>query len=164
MLNGLDQRFFDAFEKLSGIRGHRLDVTALALGIQGIERQRGLARTRYPGEYGQCAMRDIAGHMLEGMCPSPPNFDGPPDRSTGLYRRLVGRRIRWHVAPHLRSKRFRAAARPQRSTVGRGDGNLLAWFRRYRRGCRTTGFSCESCVCPMIFLARVRRHAEARST
>ena len=51
-------------EKLPSISRQRGDVTALPLGVEGIERERALPRTRDPGNHGQLAERDLARHAL----------------------------------------------------------------------------------------------------
>jgi hypothetical protein len=40
----VDVGLFDALEELAGVGGERFDVAALALGVDGVEGERGLAR------------------------------------------------------------------------------------------------------------------------
>jgi hypothetical protein len=49
-LDEVDVRFVHLAQELAGVRRQRLDVTALALGVDGVERQGRLARARQPGE------------------------------------------------------------------------------------------------------------------
>ena len=45
--NLIDLRLFHAFEELARVGGERFDVSPLALGLDGVERQGRLARTGY---------------------------------------------------------------------------------------------------------------------
>jgi hypothetical protein len=49
-LDELDVGLVHLAEELAGIRGERLDVAALTLGVDRVERQARLARTGQPGE------------------------------------------------------------------------------------------------------------------
>ena len=53
------------FQELAGIGRQALDITALALGIDGVERQAGLARARQAGQDGQRVARDLDVDILE---------------------------------------------------------------------------------------------------
>jgi len=65
----VDQRFRHPLEELLGIRGERLDVAALALGVQGIERQRALAGPRRSGDHREGAPRQLDGDALRLCLP-----------------------------------------------------------------------------------------------
>ncbi len=68
-LDRVDQRFRHPLEELLGIRCERLDVAALALGVEGIERQRALAGPRRPGDDREGAPRQLDGDPLEIVLP-----------------------------------------------------------------------------------------------
>ena len=55
----VDVRLLHHLQELAGIGGERLHVAALALGIDGVEGERGLARAREPGEHHQLVARDL---------------------------------------------------------------------------------------------------------
>jgi hypothetical protein len=46
-------------EELAGVGRQRLDVAALALGVDGVEGQRGLARPGQPGEHDELVARQV---------------------------------------------------------------------------------------------------------
>jgi hypothetical protein len=46
-------------QELTGVRAEALDVAALALGVDGVERQAALARARQPGEHDQPVARQL---------------------------------------------------------------------------------------------------------
>ena len=52
-------------EELARISGERLDVAALPFGIDGVERQRALARAGEAGDHGQRLARDIDVDILQ---------------------------------------------------------------------------------------------------
>src|SRR2546422_1698777 len=60
-LDAVHQRLRHPLEELFGIRRERLDVTALALGVEGIERERALARPRWSGDDREGAPRQLDG-------------------------------------------------------------------------------------------------------
>ena len=68
-LDRVDQRFGHPLEELLRIRRERLDVAALPLGVEGIERQRALARPRRPGDDGEGASRQLDRDPLEIVLP-----------------------------------------------------------------------------------------------
>jgi hypothetical protein len=61
----IDVRLLDAFEELAGVGRERLDVAALAFGVDGVERERGLAGARDAGDDGEGVVRDVHVHALE---------------------------------------------------------------------------------------------------
>src|SRR2546422_2191298 len=68
-LDRVDQRFRHPLEELLGIRRERLDVAALALGVEGIERERALAGPRRSGDDREGAPRQLDGDPLEIVLP-----------------------------------------------------------------------------------------------
>ena len=54
-------------EKLAGIRGQRLDVASLPFGVDGVERERRLARTRQAGDDHQLVPRQVDVDVLQVM-------------------------------------------------------------------------------------------------
>ena len=56
-------------EELAGVRGERLDVAALALGVDGVERERRLARAREAGEHDQLVARQFEVDVAEVVLP-----------------------------------------------------------------------------------------------
>ena len=60
-LDRVDVGLVHLAEELAGVRRQRLDVAALALGVDRVERQRRLARPRQPGDDGQRVPRDRDG-------------------------------------------------------------------------------------------------------
>jgi hypothetical protein len=69
-LDEVDVGLVHLAQELAGIGRQRLDVPALALGVDGVERQRRLARAREPGEHDQLLPRqleaDVAQVVLSG--------------------------------------------------------------------------------------------------
>src|SRR3989449_7983686 len=65
----VDQRFRHPLEELLGIRRERLDVATLALGVEGIERERALAGPRRSGDDREGAPRQLDGDPLEIVLP-----------------------------------------------------------------------------------------------
>src|SRR3569623_1143982 len=52
-------RLLHLAEELARVRGQRLDVAALAFGVQRVERERRLARARGPGDHDQAVLRQL---------------------------------------------------------------------------------------------------------
>jgi len=61
----VDVGFFDALEELAGVGGERLDVAALALGVDGVEGERGFAGAGDAGDNGEGVVRDVDVDRLE---------------------------------------------------------------------------------------------------
>ena len=61
----VDVGLLDAFEELARVGGERFDVAALALGVDGIEGERGFARAGDAGDDGEGIVRDIDVDRLE---------------------------------------------------------------------------------------------------
>src|SRR5690606_5286576 len=64
-LDQVDVRLAHQFEELAGVGAQALDVAALALGVDGVERQRALARAGQAGEHHQLLARNVDIHALE---------------------------------------------------------------------------------------------------
>ena len=69
-------RLFHALEKLPRVGGERLDVAALALGINRVEGKRGLARSAHAGDHGNRVMRNFHAHVFEVVYASAADADG----------------------------------------------------------------------------------------
>ena len=65
----VDVGFFDALEELAGVGGERLDVAALALGVDGVEGERAFSRAGDAGDDGELAVGDVATDVLQVVCP-----------------------------------------------------------------------------------------------
>src|SRR3989442_9532645 len=68
-LDRVHQRLRHPLEKLLGIRRERLDVAALALGVEGVERQRALAGPRRSGDDREGAPWQLDGDAFEVVLP-----------------------------------------------------------------------------------------------
>ena len=67
--------FFHELQELPGVGRKRLDVAALALGVERVESQRGLAGAGQAGDYRQFVARQVEVDVLEIMCPRAANLD-----------------------------------------------------------------------------------------
>ena len=74
-LDMVDVRLLHQGEELAGIGGKRLHVAALPLGIEGIERQRGFARTGEAGNHDQLVAGQGQIDVLEVVGASTPDHD-----------------------------------------------------------------------------------------
>jgi hypothetical protein len=61
--------------EMAGVRGERFDVTALALGVDGVESERGLAGAAQTGNDREGVARDFDADVLEVMNARPMNTD-----------------------------------------------------------------------------------------
>ena len=61
----VDVGLFDALEELAGVGGERLDVAALAFGVDGVEGERGFAGAGDAGDDGEGVVRDVDVDALE---------------------------------------------------------------------------------------------------
>jgi len=68
--------FFNPFQELAGVGGERLDVAALALGVDGVEGEGAFARAGDAGNYGQLSVGNVAAYVLEIVCPRTADEDG----------------------------------------------------------------------------------------
>src|SRR5690606_11091475 len=64
-LDVVDVGFFHHAEELPGVRGQRLDVAALAFGVDRVERQRRLAGTGQAGDHDQLVARQLDVDVLQ---------------------------------------------------------------------------------------------------
>src|SRR5262249_24446171 len=62
-------------QELPGIGGKRLDVPALAFGVNRVERERGLTRTRKPGDHSEGISRNFQADIFEVVLPRAANGD-----------------------------------------------------------------------------------------
>ncbi len=68
-LDGVDVRLLKLFQELARVSGKRLDIFTLPFSIDGVERQRTLARPRQTGNHHQPVVRDINIDALEVVFP-----------------------------------------------------------------------------------------------
>ena len=139
-------------EELARVGRQRLDVAALALGVDGVEGQRRLARAREAGDDDEAVARQPQGDVLEVVlagagddeivihaCGVTPDDDGPDARRLGLARRLLqplprARLGRRGARPHARE---REALLLDEAHAGGDDlGVVLARRRRSRTSAR----------------------------
>ncbi len=71
----VDVRLLHHLEELAGVGGEALDIAALALGIDGVEGERRLARARQAGEHDQPVARQVEVDVLEVVFPRPADGD-----------------------------------------------------------------------------------------
>ncbi len=64
-LDRIDVGLVHLVEELAGVRRQRLDVAALALGVDRVERERRLARTRQPGDHHELVAWDVDVDVLQ---------------------------------------------------------------------------------------------------
>src|ERR1039458_10227310 len=81
-------------EELPGIRRQRLDVAALAFGVDRVERERRLPRARQPGEHNEAVARKLYRDILEIVLAGPANNQGAwHGRRLPTHRRSEERRL-----------------------------------------------------------------------
>ena len=78
----VDVRLAHQLQELPGIGRQRLDVAPLALGVDRVERQRGLAGAGQSGDHSQLVARDVDIHVLQIMLARAAHMDGA-GHSTG---------------------------------------------------------------------------------
>ena len=78
-------------EELPGVRRQRLDVAALALGVDRVERQRRLARARQPGEHDQLVARQHEVDVAEVVLARPADDDRVAHCASGVAARASRR-------------------------------------------------------------------------
>jgi hypothetical protein len=61
----VDIRFFHAIEELAGIRRQRLDIAALAFGVDRVENERGLPGAGDTRHHRKLEVRKLQGQVLE---------------------------------------------------------------------------------------------------
>ena len=74
-LDVIDIRLLHQFQELARIGRQRLDIAALALGIDGVEGERGLARAGQAGQHGQRVARNLDVDILEIVLAGAANGD-----------------------------------------------------------------------------------------
>src|SRR6185503_12176030 len=111
----VDVRLLHALEKLSRIRRQRLDVPALALGVDRVERERRLARPGGSRDHREGATGDAEVEALQVVLPRTTNNDGV----------LHGRKVTLPPKRRRKGPRFRCGVRAGRSAA-----------ERWRRGWR----------------------------
>ena len=75
-VHALDVRLVHAVEELPRVRGEALDVAALALGVQNVEREAGLARAADAGQHRQAVERNLDVDVLEVVLAGADHADG----------------------------------------------------------------------------------------
>ena len=75
-LDAVDVRLAHQLEELPRIGREALDVAALALGVDRVERQRGLPGAGQAGDHGQLVARDDHIHVLEVVLARAAHVDG----------------------------------------------------------------------------------------
>src|SRR5205814_2587144 len=68
-LDEVDVRLLHLPEELAGVRGERLDIPPLTLGVDGVERERRLPRAREPSDHDHLVARDLDVDVLEVVLP-----------------------------------------------------------------------------------------------
>ena len=71
----VDVRLLHQAEELAGVGGERLYITPLALGVDGVERERGLAGAAEPGDDDEAITRNLDGNVLEIVLACPGDGD-----------------------------------------------------------------------------------------
>jgi hypothetical protein len=74
-LQPIHRRLLHALQELLGVGGQRLDVAALSLRVDGVEREAGLPRARRAREHGQGPARDLEVDPLEVVLSRPEDAD-----------------------------------------------------------------------------------------
>ena len=72
-LDEVDVGLVHLAEELAGVGRQRLDVAALALGEDRVEREAGLARAGQPGEHDEGVARQVERDVLEVVLPGAPD-------------------------------------------------------------------------------------------
>jgi hypothetical protein len=83
-LDEVDVGLVHLAQELAGIGRQGFDIPALALGVDGVERQRGLARPRQPGEDDQLVPGQLQREVLEVVLTGTPDEDGVRRHGTPL--------------------------------------------------------------------------------
>jgi hypothetical protein len=74
-LDAIHLRLVHAVEELPRVGGERLDVAPLALGVDRVEHQRGLARARHAGDHHQLAQRNVDVESAQVVLAGPADAD-----------------------------------------------------------------------------------------
>ncbi len=122
-VDAVDRRAVHAVEELPRVGAESLDVAALALGIQRVEDQAGLARAAGPGDHGQLAGAQVQVEVLEVVLPRTADADptlghGRPVREgTREFRKL-------RQAPGPQGQGVAAARAGRRAQIARCSAGL----------------------------------------
>ena len=151
-------RFLQLVEELPGIRGEAFDVLALALGVDGVEGERGLARSAQAGDDHQLVARDVQREVLQVVL----TRTADPDEFLCHNRRIVRRQESASIpAPARKSK----GMSPEGSNYNTGRG----WIRSFPllkpgAGALPTLHRKPSCHEPSGFLPPLRLNRHFRRT
>ena len=85
----VDVRLLHHLQELPRIGRQALDVAALALGVDGIEGERGFARAGQPGEHHELVARDIEVDILEVVLAGAADRDHAMIAAAGILARGV---------------------------------------------------------------------------
>ena len=105
----IDIGLVEAPEKLARIGGQALDIAALAFGIQRVERQARLARTRQSGDHHQLVARNVQVDVLQVVRARTADADAP-----------LGLRLAQHLGQRAA---FGAVVRKSHGVARRAKGN-----------------------------------------
>ena len=108
----VDVRLLHHLQELARIGRQRFDVAALALGVDGVEGERGLSRAGQAGEHDQFVARDFQVHILEVVLARTANGDRTHARAGGLLALRLDHFI--HADNSRRAKRYARASRQNR--------------------------------------------------
>ena len=89
-LDPIHLRLVHAVEELARVGREGLDVAPLALGIQRVEHQRGLARAGHAGHHGQAVQRQVEREVAQVVLARTADADGVGDRGGGVDRGVAG--------------------------------------------------------------------------
>ena len=103
-LDGIHVRLLHELEELARVGRERLDVAALALGVDGVEGERRLARARQPGHHRERIPRQGHVDVFKIVLPRPTHREHGSGGSRGGIPRRAPRRLR---PPPPRSRAFR---------------------------------------------------------
>ena len=164
-LDRVDVGLVHLAEELAGVGGQRLDVAALALGVDRVERERGLPGSGQPGDHHQRVARQRDGDVPEVVLPRPGDDDlvGRRHSRTSLGTRTdvrsrawagspqcaeIGRQARavWRGrGPHKSAARRSSAAAPPRIHGQRAGSSLPPLDEAAAGGPMRTGPQLEIC-------------------
>ena len=105
----VDVRLLHLAQELPGVRRQALDIAALALGVDGVEGQAGLAAAGQAGDHDQAVARQLHGDVLEVVFAGTANDDGVLGHGPSLNCGLISNKCTKY-APGLEP--HRASAQP----------------------------------------------------
>ena len=121
----VDVGLLHSLEELPRVRGERLDVPALPLGVDRVERERGLAGAGRPGDDGERPARDLEVEVFEVV------LSCSADDDVVLHPWKANADV---AAPMARRNRAACCARGKQSRTLRCGRNAEAFTPRQRRG------------------------------